>query len=113
MEHEDGKEITLEDRVKTLEYKLETIWREIFSAYHSEVAKGGDGRSTLKGVVDRICKQTGVEPVVSPWSIVPKPEREMPQDEREQGEINAKPCNIHIEYEGVLYAGRVFPVRKV
>src|SRR5258708_27621114 len=98
-----SKEITLEDRVKTLEHKLDTVWGEIFSAYHSEVAKGGDGRSTLKGVIDRICEKTGVEPVVSPWGFAPKVERETSQDERESdGEINVKSCKISIEYEGEI-----------
>ena len=66
-----GKKITLENRVQTLESKVDTLWTEIFYAKVGTVAKGlpPEERETLRGAVLVICDTLGLAYPKEPWSI--------------------------------------------
>ena len=68
-EENHSKLPTLEDKVTALEHKVDTLFTEVFSAWHGTIGKDYESsRTTLKGTVDKLCDKIGVEPVRAPWS---------------------------------------------
>jgi hypothetical protein len=59
---------TLENKIDRLEHKIDTLWTEVFSAWHGTIGKDSEtSRTTLKGTVDKLCSKITVEPVTAPW----------------------------------------------
>lgn len=65
---EKAQQITLEDRVQTLEKRIRSLEDEIY--YASQTLVGQDEskkRTTLKGKIDEICEMLGLSLPKAPW----------------------------------------------